>query len=138
MEHQIGVFTAEVMKIDLSDLQNPTEEAVLGEHLPLLQNVLKESRHIDFIEDGEYPNLIQKENQLQSSQRKIQKLIAEANVIINAMDRRKVDSRESQGIMLDVLAEAEKDFARKKASAMYISKLASDTAKKVEALLGEI
>lgn len=138
MEHQIGQFTAEVMKVDLSDLENPQEDCVLEDDKPQLKRIKKMAKGLEQIQAEQSYTLTMRRTQLNSILKTLTKIESDAGVQIGSMKRRKDLTKASQEIMLDELRDMEIEFTNKKASAIVIQMKAREVRERVEAALQDV
>lgn len=138
MGHQIGQFTGEIIGMELSSLENPQEDCVLEEDMFQLERIKREARGLANILADEDYTPVQRRTQLESIIKALKRIEKSADIKIKAMDRRKLDSRQSQDIMLIVLQEIETELAEKKASAIVIFGKAQETRERVEAALIDV
>lgn len=158
MVHSIGQLTAEIVKVDLSSLDEPGAECVLEDDLPQLKRIHGMVQGLVEITLDKRMNSVQRRTQLESIRKTVVKIEESADLKIKAMDRRKINTRTSQDlsqefvqeaernfgprssqkISIDVFREAEQEFAIKKASAMAIHQKARDAIEQIDKALVKV
>jgi len=150
MEHQIGCLTAEVMKLDLSDLEDPREDCVLEKDQPALKRINRMAEGLVKIQADDSYTALMRRTQLTSILKTLTKIEGEADIAVRSMERRKTNTRASQEIhakdiqgleeerFIDEYREAFQEFAAKKASAIVIQMKAKEVRERVEEALKDV